>query len=162
MTQFIGLQIQSVTQLSTHQTQTARAKIKPTTSDKQRTAVSESNQANQTTENGKDDVTTAHRTPRNSPLAQEAINNAIAAIIAHNNATELHDLKWAISINSVKELVSEATKSQRLVQKAIALRQDEIDQHHTHHQIEPNHNHRHKRKRTIRDAISLTEVFGTL
>jgi hypothetical protein len=33
----------------------------------------------------------------------------IIAIIAHNNTTELHDLKWAISINAVKELVSEVT-----------------------------------------------------
>jgi hypothetical protein len=43
--------------------------------------------------------------------------------------------------------------SQRLVEKAIKERFEEIDQHHTHHQIEPNHNHRHKRKRTIRESI---------
>ncbi|PSF27684.1 hypothetical protein C7H19_24925 [Aphanothece hegewaldii CCALA 016] len=147
MTQFINLQIQGATQLSTHQT--ARTKVKATTQAQPKTAVSAG-----TTDNGRIDVTPTQRTPRNSPLAQEVINNAIAAIIAHNNSTDLHDLKWAITINSVKELVSEATKSQRLVQKAIALRQDEIDQHHIHHQIEPNHNHRHKRKRTIREAIS--------
>jgi uncharacterized membrane-anchored protein YjiN (DUF445 family) len=96
---------------------------------------------------------TAQRSSRNSPIAEAAIAQAIDAIIEHNNATELHDLKWAISINAVKELVSEVTKSQRLVDKAIKERKTEIEAHHARHQIEPNHNHRHKRKRTIREAI---------
>jgi hypothetical protein len=146
MSQFIDLQIQSATQPPKEQP--VRTKIKPTTLDKQRTVVSATQENNQT------DETPAQRTPRNSPIAEAAINKAIAAIIAHNNATDLHDLKWAISINAVKELVSDLTKSQRLVQKAIALRKDEIDAHHAQHQIEPNHNHRHKRKRTINQVIS--------
>jgi hypothetical protein len=37
------------------------------------------------------------RSPRHSPEAEAAINNAIDALIAHNNKTELHDLKWFIS-----------------------------------------------------------------
>ena len=104
------------------------------------------------------DHSTQQRSKRNSPEAEAAINAAIDALIAHKNTNELYDLKWAISINTVKKLVSHVTKSQRLVQKAIASRKDEIDTHHALHQLEPNHNHRHKRKRTITDAISLSEV----
>jgi hypothetical protein len=95
------------------------------------------------------------RSPRHSPEAEAAINNAIDALIAHNNKTELHDLKWFISINSVKELVSHLTKSQRLVQKVMVSRQQEIDSHHSQHQLEPNHNHRHKQKRRVGDVIFL-------
>ncbi|GFE72279.1 protelomerase family protein [Chroococcus sp. FPU101] len=150
MTQFISLQMQGATQPLSDQP--ARAKTKPTTSDKQTTAVSSTQEIHQT------DQTTAQRTPRNSPIAEAAIYNAIDAIIAHNNAIELHDLKWAISINAVKELVSDVTKSQRLVQKVIASRQDEIETHHALHQLEPNHNHRHKRKRTIREVIPFNSI----
>jgi hypothetical protein len=95
------------------------------------------------------------RSPRHSPEAEAAINSAINALIAHNNKTELHDLKWFISINSVKELVSHLTKSQRLVQKVMVSRQQEIDSHHSQHQLEPNHNHRHKQKRRVGDVIFL-------
>jgi hypothetical protein len=95
------------------------------------------------------------RSPRHSPEAEAAINSAINALIAHNNKTELHDLKWFISINSVKELVSHLTKSQRLVQKVMVSRQQEIDSHHSQHQLELNHNHRHKQKRKVGDVIFL-------
>ena len=96
------------------------------------------------------------RSQRNSPEAEAAINSAISSLMAHNDKTELHDLKWFISINSVKELVSHLTKSQRLVQKVMASRQQEIDPHNSKHQLEPTHNHRHKKKRKVGEVISLS------
>jgi hypothetical protein len=96
------------------------------------------------------------RSPRHSPEAETAINHAIDALIAHNDKTDLHDLKWFISINSVKELVSHLTKSQRLVQKVMVSRQEEIDSHHSQHQLDPNHNHRHKQKRKVGDIFHST------
>jgi len=153
MTVFINLQIQGATRQSNHQP--SKVKVNVATQAQSTTAIS--------AQSHKTDETTSQRTPRNSPIAEAAINNAINAIIAHNNATKLHDLKWAISINAVKELVSDVTKSQRLVDKAIALRKDEIEAHHTLHQIEPLHNHRHKRKRTISQAILFPSVsFSSL
>jgi hypothetical protein len=97
----------------------------------------------------------ARRSPRSSPDAEAVIHKAIDALIQHNNSTELHDLKWAISINTVKDLVSHVTKSQRLVAKLLTERQAEVDAHHAKHHIELNHNHRHKRKRTVTDVIHL-------
>ena len=99
---------------------------------------------------------TPPRSQRNSPQAEAAINSAISSLMAHNDKTELHDLKWFISINSVKELVSHLTKSQRLVQKVMGLRQQQIDSHNSKHQLEPTHNHRHKKKRKVGDVISLS------
>jgi hypothetical protein len=96
------------------------------------------------------------RSPRHSPEAEAAIHSAISALIAHNDHTDLHDLKWFISLNSVKELVSHLTKSQRLVQKVMTSRQQEIDSHHSQHQLEPNHNHRHKQKRKVGDIFHST------
>jgi hypothetical protein len=146
MTQFISLQMKSAMQpKATAHTETKRI----TTEAKPQTASNSDSKANLI----ENDATTQQRSKRNSPEAETAINNAINAIIEHNNTTELHDLKWALSINAVKELVSEVTKSQRLVEKAIKERFEEIEVHHAHHQIEPNHNHRHKRKRTIRESI---------
>lgn len=101
------------------------------------------------------------RSQRNSPEAEAAINSAISSLMAHNDKTELHDLKWFISINSVKELVSHLTKSQRLVQKVMGLRQQEIDSHNSKHQLEPTHNHRHKKKRKVSDVISLVTAQKT-
>jgi hypothetical protein len=149
MTQFISLQMQSSIQPPT--TPPTKAKVRATEEVKPTTITNEAaaSKANSS------DTTTQQRSKRNSPEAETAINNAIDSIIAHNNTTELHDLKWAISINAVKELVSNTTKSQRLVERAIANRKDEIDAHHARHQIEPNHNHRHKRKRKINQVIKL-------
>ena len=93
------------------------------------------------------------RSQRNSPEAEAAINSAISSLMAHNDKTELHDLKWFISINSIKELVSHLTKSQRLVQKVMASRQQEIDSHNSKHRLDPHHNHRHKRKRKVTEII---------
>lgn len=146
MTQFIDLQMQNATQQSNHHP--TRVKVEPITQAQPKTAETATQESHQAAQNS------AQRTSRNSPEAQEAINQAITAIIAHNNATELHDLKWAITINAVKELVSHITKSQRLVERAIAQRKDEIDAHHALHQLEPNHNHRHKRKRKINQVFS--------
>ena len=98
------------------------------------------------------------RSQRNSPEAEAAINSAISSLMAHNDKTELHDLKWFISINSIKELVSHLTKSQRLVQKVMASRQQEIDSHNSKHRLDPHHNHRHKRKRQVGDVISLSST----
>jgi hypothetical protein len=104
----------------------------------------------------KSDEAQPPRSQRNSPQAEAAINSAISSLMAHNDKTELHDLKWFISINSVKELVSHLTKSQRLVQKVMASRQQEIDSHNSKHQLETTHNHRHKRKRQVGEVISLS------
>jgi hypothetical protein len=149
MTQFISLQMQSAIQPPT--TPPTKAKVRATEEVKPTTITNEAAalKANSS------DTTTQQRSKRNSPEAESAIAQAIDAIIAHNNTTELHDLKWAISINAVKELVSDVTKSQRLVERAISERKIEIEAHHVLHQIEPNHNHRHKRKRKINEAISL-------
>jgi hypothetical protein len=148
MTQFISLSMQSSIQPQTTVPPT-KDKVKATEEIKPQIVSDSDSKANS------NDATTQQRSTRNSPEAEEAINKAIDAIIAHNNTNELHDLKWAISINAVKELVSSVTKSQRLVQKAIKERFEEIEAHHAHHQLEPNHNHCHKRKRKINQVISV-------
>jgi hypothetical protein len=149
MTQFVSFQMQSAIQPPT--TPPTKAKVRATEEVKSTTIT---NEAAASKANSSDTIT-QQRSKRNSPEAGTAINNAIDSIIAHNNTTELHDLKWAISINAVKELVSDVTKSQRLVDKAIKERKTEIDAHHAKHQIELNHNHRHKRKRTINQVIKI-------
>lgn len=85
-----------------------------------------------------------------------AIERAIDEIIAYNNTPGLlHDHKWAITINAVKLLVAELTRSQRLIEKIITARKDSINAHHQQHSLDPTkHNHRHKRKRRIVDVIA--------
>jgi Telomere resolvase len=95
---------------------------------------------------------------------EATINAAIDAIMAHNDAQELHDLKWAITINTLKAF----SKNQRIIERILGKGKDnpnidrlvgereaEIEQHHQQHQIQPGHNNRHKRKRKIGDVIQL-------
>ncbi|MEP0872800.1 telomere resolvase [Trichocoleus desertorum AS-A10] len=84
--------------------------------------------------------------------ADAIVNRAIDAIVQHNNLpNQLHDLKWAITINGLKNF----TTNQRVIEKIMQERKDEIDAHHQLHQLLPGHNHRHKRKRKIVDVIQL-------
>ena len=80
------------------------------------------------------------------------VNRAIDAIIQHNNLpNQLHDLKWAITINGLKNF----TTNQRVIERIMQERKDEIDAHHQLHQLLPKHNNRHKRKRKILDVVKL-------
>jgi hypothetical protein len=82
--------------------------------------------------------------------ADAIVNRAIDAIIHHNNLpNQLHDLKWAITINGLKNF----STNQRVIERIMQERKDEIDAHHHLHQLLPKHNNRHKRKRKIGDVI---------
>ncbi|MBD1908994.1 MULTISPECIES: protelomerase family protein [unclassified Leptolyngbya] len=84
--------------------------------------------------------------------ADGIINRAIDAIIAHNNAPgRLHDDKWAISINGLKNY----SLNQRAIERITQERKDEIQQHHALHQLGARHNDRHKRKFKINQVITL-------
>ncbi|MBW4489911.1 MAG: telomere resolvase [Trichocoleus desertorum ATA4-8-CV12] len=82
--------------------------------------------------------------------ADAIVNRAIDAIIHHNNLpNQLHDLKWAITINGLKNF----TTNQRVIERIMQERKAEIDAHHQLHQLLPGHNNRHKRKRKIGDVV---------
>ncbi|MBD2465619.1 hypothetical protein H6G89_32010 [Oscillatoria sp. FACHB-1407] len=84
--------------------------------------------------------------------ADAIVNRAIDAIMAHNNQPDqLHDLKWEITINGLKTY----TANQRVIERIVTERRDEIDAHHQQHQIRAGHNNRHKRKRKIGDVIQI-------
>lgn len=84
--------------------------------------------------------------------ADGIINNAIDAIIAHNNAHgRLHDDKWAITINGLKNYC----QNQRAIERIVQKRKEEIDQHHAKHQLGARHNDRHKRKFKINQVITI-------
>jgi hypothetical protein len=84
--------------------------------------------------------------------ADGIINRAIDAIIAHNNAPgRLHDHKWAITINGLKNF----SLNQRAIERITQERKDEIEQHHALHQLGARHNDRHKRKFKINQAITI-------
>jgi hypothetical protein len=95
---------------------------------------------------------------------ERVVNAAIDAIIKHNDNEPLYDLKWAITINTLKAF----SKNQRVIERVlgkgkdnpsvlrvIGAREDEIEQHHAKHQLQPGHNHRHKRKRTIGEVVRI-------
>ena len=95
---------------------------------------------------------------------EATINAAIDAIMAHNDAQVLHDLKWAITINTLKAF----SKNQRIIERILGKGKDnpdidrivgereaEIEAHHQQHQIQPGHNNRHKRKRKVGDVIQV-------
>ncbi|MBD2120275.1 hypothetical protein [Trichocoleus sp. FACHB-262] len=82
--------------------------------------------------------------------ADAIVHQAIDAIIQHNNQpNQLHDLKWAITINGLKNF----STNQRVIERIMQERKDEIDVHHQLHQLLPKHNNRHKRKRKIGDVV---------
>jgi hypothetical protein len=82
--------------------------------------------------------------------ADAIVHQAIDAIIQHNNLpNQLHDLKWAITINGLKNF----STNQRVIERIMQERKDEIDAHHHLHQLLPKHNNRHKRKRKIGDVV---------
>jgi hypothetical protein len=84
--------------------------------------------------------------------ADAIVNRAIDTIMQHNNLpNQLHDLKWAITINGLKNF----STNQRVIERIMQERKDEIDAHHHLHQLLPKHNNRHKRKRKIGDVIQL-------
>jgi hypothetical protein len=84
--------------------------------------------------------------------ADTTINRAIDAIIAHNERDDrLHDEKWAITINALKNY----SLNQRAIERIVNERKDEIDEHHRKHQLGNRHNDRHKRKYKISDVIRL-------
>lgn len=84
--------------------------------------------------------------------ADAIVNRTIDAIMQHNNRpNQLHDLKWTITINGLKNF----TTNQRVIERIMQERKDEIDAHHQLHQLLPKHNNRHKRKRKIIEVIQL-------
>jgi len=80
------------------------------------------------------------------------INQAIDAIIQFNDTPHrAHEMKWAITINGLKNF----SLNQRAIQKIIEQRKDEIDNHHAKHQLTIRHNDRHKRRMKITDIINI-------
>ena len=106
---------------------------------------------------------TTPQSPNKTGHDDQVIHAAIDAIIAHNNRQPLHDLKWEITINTLKafsrnqraiERILGRGKDNPLVARIIGTREDEIANHHQLHHILPGHNHRHKRHRKIADVLS--------
>jgi len=94
----------------------------------------------------------------------ERINQAIDAIMAHNDAPgRKHTEKWAIGINTLKAFA----KSQEAIVGAIGgrnrkqaevtgTRQAEVEAHHQKHQIDPNrHNYYHRGKETVHQVVKI-------
>jgi hypothetical protein len=82
--------------------------------------------------------------------ADAIVHHAIDAIMRHNNLpNQLHDLKWAITINGLKNF----TTNQRVIERIMNERKEEIDAHHHQHQIQIGHNNRYKRKRKIGEVV---------
>lgn len=83
---------------------------------------------------------------------QELVDKAIDKIIEHNDQMQRHDEKWAITINVLKAFVG----SQHAITKGLEARTQEIQAHHTKHQIDAaKHNLRHRGKTKIEDVIAL-------
>jgi hypothetical protein len=90
------------------------------------------------------------RKRRRSSETDEIIHQAIRAIMEHNDQAPRHDDKWAITINSLKGF----EKSQRKIEMILHKRKEEINQHHSKHQIDPErHNLRHRGKHKIEEVI---------
>jgi Telomere resolvase len=86
---------------------------------------------------------------------QELIDQAIHAIMQHNDQAQTHDDKWAITINGLKGL---GIKSQHAITKGLDARAKEIEGHHHKHQIDPTkHNLRHRGKSKIQQVIKTGE-----
>jgi hypothetical protein len=84
--------------------------------------------------------------------ADALVNQAIDAIMRHNDESgQLHDLKWEITINGLKAF----STNQRVIERILEERRQEVMEHHQNHQIQPGHNHRHKRKRKISEVIQV-------
>ncbi len=84
---------------------------------------------------------------------QELIDQAINAIMAHNDQAQRHDDKWAITINGLKGL---GIKSQHAITRGLQARAQEIEHHHDKHQIDPTkHNLRHRGKTKIEQVIKV-------
>jgi hypothetical protein len=84
--------------------------------------------------------------------ANGIINRAIDAIIAHNNTQgRLHDDKWAITINGLKNYC----QNQRAIERIVQERKEGIDQHHATHHLGARRNDRHKRKFKINQVITI-------
>lgn len=81
----------------------------------------------------------------------QLINQAIDAIIRHNDQAQTHDEKWEITLNALKAW----TTSQYAIARVLEARADEIAAHHTKHQIGEKHNLRHRRKAAIDEVINL-------
>jgi hypothetical protein len=81
------------------------------------------------------------------------INQAINAIMEYNSTPDLpHDLKWAITINTLKSFV----KSQRKIEQILGERRAAIEAHHQVQQIDPaKHNLKHRGKRSVTEVIQI-------
>jgi hypothetical protein len=104
----------------------------------------------------------AHRRKYRSGDDERVINAAIDAIMHHNDSEPLYDLKWAITINTLKAFSKNQRAIERILGKGkenpdvvriVGTREQEVEQHHNKHQLLPGHNHRHKRKRTITEVV---------
>jgi Telomere resolvase len=83
----------------------------------------------------------------------DLLEHAVTAILNHNDQAQIHDQKWAITINALKGL---GVKSQRKIQLFLDAHKEQIHDHHLNHQIDPQtHNLRHRRKHLISDVIIL-------
>ena len=88
-----------------------------------------------------------------SQLAQEDVNRAIDAIIQFNNQPDLpHKDKWHIGISALRKLTD---RGDSVVKRVVESRTDEIQQHHSLHQIGPRHNSKGKDYPSILEIISL-------
>jgi hypothetical protein len=90
---------------------------------------------------------------RTTAQTEERINQAINAIMDYNSTPDLpHDLKWAITINTLKSFV----KSQRKIEQILEERRTAIEAHHQVQQIDPaRQNLRHRGKRSVTEVIQI-------
>jgi Telomere resolvase len=83
---------------------------------------------------------------------QELVDQAIKAIMDHNDQAQRHDDKWAITINALKAWIG----SQHAITQGLKARAVEIQAHHQKHQIDPaKHNLRHRGKTPIHEVIQV-------
>lgn len=143
MTQFVTLQLQPELRQSGRMSQ-ARLD-KPAKSATARSDGSEPSKVG-----GKGKVERERMSPSQT---EERILQAIEAIMHYNSQPDLpHDLKWAITINTLKSFV----KSQRKIEQIMAERRAAIEAHHQVQQIDPaKHNLKHRGKRSVTEVIQI-------
>ncbi|MEP0872812.1 telomere resolvase [Trichocoleus desertorum AS-A10] len=155
MAQFVQFQLQAQTpqtQQATEQNAIAQSNSGPRATAPEMEAISQPAIAIQDRDTAEREAEASKPRRYKTGEADAIANQAIDAIMAHNNLpNQLHDLKWAITINGLKNF----STNQRVIERIMQERKAEIDAHHQLHQLLPGHNHRHKRKRKIGDVVRL-------
>ncbi len=100
-----------------------------------------------------DEVPRAVRTTEN---AEAKVNAAIDAVVAYNSASgRTHENKWAFGVALLKRLTR---ANQKVIERVVEQRREEIEKHHLQHELGPNHNIR-KGRQGIRIEESVPFVW---